>query len=118
MLHMDPELRATLDAYARRYGLSPSQKVLLQHAVNGLRGSQLAAAMGSTVGELGLLESLFRGRTGRTLQMAVKEIDGVVRQRSSRPPSVRTPRPESGIAPRPGAKPTTPRGRTGTSEDE
>ena len=112
---MDSDIRVTIDSYARRYGLSPTQRLLLAHAVSGLEGPQLAAALGASVGELKLLESLFTQRTGRGVRTAVREIEAIIRSRSSRPPSQRTARPQSGIAPRPGASV---RKRTGTSEDE
>lgn len=110
LARMDAVLRSTLDAYARRHGLSPTQRLLLEHAASGLHGPKLAGALGTTIGELATLERLFEGRTRRTLQRAVREIDAIIRQRSSHPPS----RPVSGVAPRPGTKP---RERTGT-EDE
>lgn len=79
------EKATVLSSYARRYGLSGSQRELLRNALNGLRGEKLATAMRIGPSELSIVQKLFRARTGRTVAQAVNEIEAVARTRSSRP---------------------------------
>lgn len=79
------DFETVLAGYARRYGLSTSQRQLLRAAASGREGAVLADAMGVKPSELDLLAKLFHARTGRSLDQAVDEIAGIVRSRSSRP---------------------------------
>ena len=83
--NMPDELTKVLDVYSRLFGLSLSQRQLLHHAVLGTHGPALAVAMRIKNAELDALLKLFRARTGRALDQAAKEVNGVIRTRSSRP---------------------------------
>ncbi len=81
MEHVADPLAPLVQVWARKEGLSPSQKLLLDATAEGLAGAALAARLGVGTVELETLQQLFRARTGRTPSEVVAELEGVAIRR-------------------------------------
>lgn len=88
MIQRPEGFHAVLDTWARRHGLSRSQRMLLDATALGL-DSSLESHLRISKGEAQLLRQLFEQRTGRGVEVAVHEIERIALRRSSRPPTLR-----------------------------